>query len=162
MTEPRLASQLSLLASAMPFRGDFGARSASVSTARRPESTFDIEVPRSHSYPDYHHPIGQFPRHLHGVALETPLVDEEGRRPSAPATFIRWFVDGFKRDPDAQLTTRSSTTFADRKAFDIAGAAAATANSPLKRRLHGRHLQMIAIGGSIGMWNFPLLRQCII
>ncbi|DAA75158.1 TPA_exp: Uncharacterized protein A8136_1909 [Trichophyton benhamiae CBS 112371] len=138
----------------MPYRGDFGARSASVSTARRPESTFDIEVPRSHSYPDYNHPIGQFPRHLHGVALETPLVDEEGRRPSAPATFIRWFVDGFKRDPDAQLTTRSSTTFADRKAFDIAGAAAATANSPLKRRLHGRHLQMIAIGGSIGTGLF--------
>lgn len=132
------------------YRDDFDARSASIPTARRPESTFDIEVPRSHSYPYYQQPLGHFPRNLHGVALETPLIQEEGRRPSAPAAFIQWFVDGFKRDPDAHLTTRSSV-FAGRKSFDLASAAAATANSPLKRRLHGRHLQMIAIGGSIGM-----------
>ncbi|KAM5451269.1 histidine permease [Microsporum audouinii] len=139
----------------MPYkdRGGPGTRSASVSAARRPESTFDIEVPRSHSYPYYHPPPAHFARHNNGPVPETPIIYEEGRRPSAPVTFARWFIDGFKRDPDAQLIARS-TPLADRKEFDLAGAAAATANSPLKRRLQGRHLQMIAIGGSIGTGLF--------
>ena len=69
--------------------------------------------------------------------------DDHGRRNS----FIQRIIDSFKRDPNAYV---SKHVGADGKVFDLEGAAAATAASPLHRRLKGRHLQMIAIGGSIG------------
>lgn len=58
--------------------------------------------------------------------------------------------DGFKRDPNAHVTKKGQVG-ADGKVFDIESATAATAASPLAKVLKGRHLQMIAIGGSIGM-----------
>ena len=58
--------------------------------------------------------------------------------------------DGFKRDPNASTTPKGAVG-ANGKVFDLEGAAHATANSALHRRLKGRHLQMIAIGGSIGI-----------
>ena len=57
--------------------------------------------------------------------------------------------DSFQRDPNAHATP-VGTLGANGKVFDLEGAAQATANTTLARKLKGRHLQMIAIGGSIG------------
>jgi yeast amino acid transporter len=58
------------------------------------------------------------------------------------------FIDSFKRDPNAHVTKPAQTT--NPREYDHAAAAERTANSGLATKLKGRHLQMIAIGGSIG------------
>ena len=67
----------------------------------------------------------------------------------------RRFIDSFKRDPNAHVTPKGAVG-ANGKVYDVEGAAQATAESPLARKLKGRHLQMIAIGGSIGTLSRPL------
>lgn len=56
-------------------------------------------------------------------------------------------ADSFRREPNANTTHAFK---AEGGGFDHEGAAQRTANSGLARKLKGRHLQMIAIGGSIG------------
>ncbi|KAE8152561.1 amino acid transporter [Aspergillus avenaceus] len=65
----------------------------------------------------------------------------------------RRILDSFKRDPNAKVTSHTNAG-ADGKSFDIENAARNSASSPLQRSLKGRHLQMIAIGGSIGTGLF--------
>jgi hypothetical protein len=72
----------------------------------------------------------------------------------------RRVIESFKRDPNFNMTPKGSLG-ADGKVFDVETAAQNTANSPLARKLKGRHLQMIAIGGSIGVfWHVSLSVIC--
>jgi amino acid transporter len=85
----------------------------------------------------------------HRSAGSSPTPAYEGALASRKDGLLKRTWDGFKRDPNASIT-RSLALGADGKVFDVEAAAQRTADSPLARRLKGRHLQMIAIGGSIG------------
>lgn len=93
------------------------------------------------------------PSNGNGAATDSSVAyASEGQR----GPWSRRFVDSFKRDPNAHVTKSSERAVT--KGFDHEGAAQATANSGLSRKLQGRHLQMIAIGGSIGKpYTFPSL-----
>jgi amino acid transporter len=60
--------------------------------------------------------------------------------------------DSFKPDP-VRKTTRKQIHGVEGNIFDAESAAQNTATTPLARQLKGRHLQMIAIAGSIGWLN---------
>ncbi|KAF4625775.1 hypothetical protein G7Y89_g12389 [Cudoniella acicularis] len=62
------------------------------------------------------------------------------------------FVDSFRRDPNATVIKSSQATAGG--GFDHAAAAERTANTGLAKKLKSRHMQMIAIGGSIGTGLF--------
>lgn len=65
------------------------------------------------------------------------------------------FVDSFRREANTHAATPNRGLIGgEHKAYDVESAVQATAGSPLARHLKGRHLQMIAIGGSIGTGLF--------
>ncbi|KAK7885763.1 histidine permease [Exophiala xenobiotica] len=78
----------------------------------------------------------------------------EGDMHQVKRTFTRRLTESFKRDPNASVTRASFSAPDLHQHYDAEAAAQATAFSPLLRRLKGRHLQMIAIGGSIGTGLF--------
>ena len=61
--------------------------------------------------------------------------------------------DSFRSGPDR---TFAPALGENGRLFNAQAAAWNTANTPLVRRLRGRHLQMIAIGGSIGTYSVDL------
>lgn len=71
------------------------------------------------------------------------IVNEEQQK---GPIFTR-LADSFRRETN---TNNTHAFKAEGGGFDHEGAAQRTANSGLARKLKGRHLQMIAIGGSIG------------
>ena len=93
--------------------------------------------------------------------------DDHGGHP------VRRWLDSFRRDPGRHVTPASVMAAARRSDdlpplartrsrghFDLHAANVGTANTLLSRELKGRHLQMIAIGGSIGrlsFYNSPLV-----
>lgn len=90
-------------------------------------------------------------------------------RPGPGPGRVSRFIDSFRRDPHARVASRryvpprptsspsgtgSDTDVEDGRYYDHKGAIYNTANPLLARELKGRHLQMIAIGGSIGTGLF--------
>ncbi|CAG8956804.1 hypothetical protein HYFRA_00011193 [Hymenoscyphus fraxineus] len=87
---------------------------------------------------------------------KVPTSDQSSRISPTRESKGPWttrFVDSFKRDPNVSLT-RPSDRADSKGGFDHAAAAERTANSGLAKKLKGRHMQMIAIGGSIGTGLF--------
>lgn len=121
-----------------------------------PPSTRDIEM---NIYPIKEDSLAQGSSYT----MREPVYEEA----EAPRFFDR-IVDGFRRDPTQRITpedpldeihaaevTRLHRPILPRGGsqsyyYDVRLANLQTAQSHLARKLKGRHLQMIAIGGSIG------------
>lgn len=90
--------------------------------------------------------------------MREPVYDDE-----ATESIASRVLDSFRRDPGRRVTPLDPKDEAAIRAeagrlehdgvryYDIHQATLQTAHSGLARKLKGRHLQMIAIGGSIGM-----------
>ena len=70
------------------------------------------------------------------------------------SNFQRW-TDSFRRDPKGRMTPKNAFIGGmSRNYYDLRAANYRTAHPLLAKELKGRHLQMIAIGGSIGEWLY--------
>jgi amino acid transporter len=88
-------------------------------------------------------------------SMREPVYDEVPKQ-----SLVERFRSSFKRDPSRRITPKDPAEEADAQLeaadahdshyYDIHRATLQTAHSGLARKLKGRHLQMIAIGGSIG------------
>jgi len=92
------------------------------------------------------------------VSSDSPVPAYSYNGDESPEPTMRRFFGSFQRDPHARIEP-SPATGGDERIYDVESAAQATADSPLARKLKGRHLQMIAIGGSIGMRDW-LANNC--
>ncbi|OAA39001.1 general amino-acid permease GAP1 [Beauveria brongniartii RCEF 3172] len=93
-----------------------------------------------------------------GYLMMQPTVDEAE---APPAPRMERFFQGFRRDPQSEFYSRDGADTTVRSNvvgpyYDLRSATMenAQATGGLMRRLKGRHLQMIAIGGSVGAGLF--------
>ncbi|KAK1835607.1 general amino-acid permease GAP1 [Podospora conica] len=108
------------------------------------------------------------PGSVWSAAREPAYLYEDGgrrsRRDRGRAAVGHWF-DQFRRDPNRRITpngvvharTPSGESVGEERGmhyYDLAAANIGTVDTGLARELKGRHLQMIAIGGSIGTGLF--------
>jgi amino acid transporter len=83
-----------------------------------------------------------------GYSPSTSTVTPLLARPKGTHAFAATKAfDSFRQGPTREFAPATST---EGRNFNAQAAAWNTANTQLVRRLKGRHLQMIAIGGSIG------------
>jgi amino acid transporter len=92
------------------------------------------------------------------VSSDSPVPGYSYNGDRTPRSAMRRLLDSFKRDPNAHIEP-SAAIAGDGRIYDVESAAQATAESPLARKLKGRHLQMIAIGASIGIRDW-LANSC--
>jgi len=98
--------------------------------------------------------------HGSSYTMREPIYDDV-----PPDSVTTRFINSFRRDPSRRVTPLDPKIEAAARAeeanhlgiryYDIRQATLQTAHSGLARKLKGRHLQMIAIGGSIGTFFLP-------
>lgn len=92
-----------------------------------------------------------------GSSYTMHLLEEENNTPK-----LKRFLQDFKRDPNSAFFTSNHPYTRDETGgngphYDLRRAAFENAHSGgLMRRLKGRHLQMIAMGGSIGTYAYAI------
>jgi amino acid transporter len=85
---------------------------------------------------------------------DTSPYESEELPPPIERGGFNGFLDSFRQHPGQAATQKERKNAATSGRVDLEIAALNLADSPLSRKLKNRHLQMIAIGGSIGTGLF--------